>query len=66
MRTYEAAISRPDNLARIQAARRSVERIGGKIAMSPPNAAGMVLVVVTLPEPYTPDDFFPGVPFSEA
>jgi hypothetical protein len=66
MRSYEAVISRPDNLARIQAARRAVERIGGKIVTAPANAAGMVLVVVTLPKPYTPDDFFPGVPFSEA
>jgi hypothetical protein len=66
MRAYEAVISRADNLARVQAARRAVERVGGKIAMAPANAAGMVLVVVTLPEPYTPDDFFPGVPFAEA
>lgn len=65
MASYEAAISRPDNLARIQAARRSVERVGGKVAISRPDAAGMVLVVVTLPEPYTPDDFFPDIPFSE-
>ena len=65
MRSYEAVISRPDNLARIQAARRAIERVGGKIVTAPPNAAGMVLVVVTLPEAYTPEDFVPGVPFSE-
>lgn len=65
MASYEAVISRPDNLARIQAARRAIERIGGTVAIAPPNAVGMVLVVLTLPAPYTPDDFLPGIPFTK-
>jgi hypothetical protein len=64
VRTYEAVFSRPESVARVQAARRAIERAGGRLEIRPPNRAGMVVVTLTLPDPYTPDDFVPGLPFA--
>lgn len=63
MRTYEAALSRQDNLAQVKAATRLIERIGGTVQIDPPTATGIVLVVLTLPETYRPEDILPGLPF---
>jgi hypothetical protein len=64
MLTYEALLTRPDHLALVRAAQREVERVGGRLRIYPPNAAGMTLVELTLPATIRPDAFFPGLPFS--
>jgi hypothetical protein len=63
MRTYEAALSRAENIAQVRAAIRAIERVGGRVSIGPPAPTGVVVVEITLPEPYTPDAFVPGLPF---
>jgi len=63
MRTYEAALTRKENLAQVKAAIRLIEHIGGTVRIAAPTATGMTLVILTLPETYQPDDFLPGLPF---
>ena len=63
MRVYEATLSQRENLTRVQAARRSIERAGGQVKLSPPAASGMVLVTLVLPDPHLPQEFVPGLPF---
>lgn len=63
MRTYEAALSRRDNIAQVKAAIRLIERIGGTVQIEPPTATGITLVVLTLPDTYQPGDILPGLPF---
>ncbi len=63
MQTYEAALSRPDNLAQVKRAIRLIERIGGAVQIAAPTATGMTLVVLILPETYRPEDILPGLPF---
>jgi hypothetical protein len=60
---YQALLSNPENLARLQAARREIERVKGKVSIAAPNKAGLTLVILELPEGYTPDQFVPGLPF---
>jgi hypothetical protein len=64
--TYQALLSNPQNVARVQAAKGEIERAGGRISVAPPSKVGMVLVVIELPEAYRPDQFFPGMPFYPA
>ena len=66
MLTYQALLSNPDNIRRIQAARRDIERVGGRIEIGAPNIAGMVLVLLHLPDTLAPEDVFPGIPFYPA
>jgi len=66
MQEYQALISRPDYLARLQAARAAIERVGGRLVIGAPNAAGIHVVILRLPSRYTPDDFVPGLPFTPA
>lgn len=61
--TYQALLSNPDNLARVQAARRAIERAGGRVTIAPPTKTGMVAVILELPEGQRPDDLVPGIPF---
>ncbi len=63
MRTYEAALARPDNVAQVKAAAHQIERIGGSVQIDAPTATGMTLVVLTLPETHRPEDLLPGLPF---
>lgn len=63
MRTYEAALSRKDNLAQVQAAIRVIERIGGTVQIAASTPTGVTLVVLMLPEIYRPEDVLPGLPF---
>lgn len=60
---YQALLSNPENVARVQAARREVERVGGRVSLAPPTKAGMVAVILELPEGYRPEQFVPGLPF---
>jgi hypothetical protein len=66
LRTFEALLSRPENVARVEAERRAIERAGCMLRVSPPDRTGMILVELTLPEPYLPDDFLPRLPFYPA
>lgn len=61
-RTYEAALSAA-SVARVVAARRSIEEKRGKVLIAPSGTSGMTIVVLTLPEQFTPEMFVPGLPF---
>jgi len=39
VQVYEAILSRPDSIARIRAAQRDIERLGGKVVFAPPAPA---------------------------
>jgi len=62
-KVYEAMLSQPDSIARVQAARWAIERAGGDVKLAPPSSGGMVLVTLVLPDRYLPQDFLPGLPF---
>lgn len=62
-RTYEALITQPENVARVHAGIRAIERVGGSVQIAPPTHDGITLVTLILPDPYRPDQFFPGLPF---
>jgi hypothetical protein len=63
VKVYEAILAHPDSIARVVAAKAAIERAGGRVKLDPPTARGMVLVTLVLPEPYTPRDFLPSLPF---
>ena len=63
MVTYQAMLSNPNNLTRVQAARRAIEAAGGKVTIAPPSKEGMTLVTLLLPEGVFPAHFFPELPF---
>lgn len=63
MQTYEAAITRQDNLVQIKAAIPLIQRIGGTVQISAPTPNGMTLVILILPASYRPEDILPGLPF---
>ncbi len=60
---YQALLSNPENLARVRAAKREIERVKGTVSIAAPNKAGLTLVILELPEGYAPDQFVPGLPF---
>ena len=60
---YQALLANPQNVASVQARMREVEDVGGQLAISPPTRVGMVIVILELPEDYSPEQFFPGIPF---
>jgi hypothetical protein len=60
--TYQAVLSQ-SNAARVHAARRDIERIGGRVVLSPPNQVGLVIAELELPEGYRPEQLLPGLPF---
>lgn len=64
--TYEAVLARPETIQQARAQQRAIERLGGVIEISPPSATGLTLVRLALPEPYTPADVLPGLPFFPA
>lgn len=61
--TFEALLSNPHHIAQVRAATRAIEQIGGDVELFPPKGPGITLVVLTLPEPYQPEIFFPDLPF---
>jgi hypothetical protein len=63
MRTYEAVVARPETITQVRAQQRTIERLGGRVEIGPPSASGMMLVRLRLPDPYTPADVLPGLPF---
>ena len=60
---YQALLSNPQTVTQVRARKRELERLGGRVTLAPPTNVGMVLVILELPEGYTPDQFFPGMPF---
>lgn len=60
--TYQAVLSKP-NAARVQAARRAIERIGGRVTLSAPNQMGLVIAQLQLPDTHRPEHLLPGLPF---
>lgn len=63
MVVYQAMLSNPNNVARVRSVQRAIEQAGGKVSISPPTKVGMVVVMLSLPEGYSPDQFIPGLPF---
>jgi hypothetical protein len=63
MQHFEAMLTRPESLMRVQAARPEIERIGGRMEIQPSGTRDLSLVLLRLPEPYQPDDFLPDIPF---
>ena len=63
MRTYEAALSRKENLEQVKATSRLIERVGGRVQIAVDRATGVTLVILTLPDTYRPEDILPGLPF---
>jgi hypothetical protein len=60
---YQALLGNPHNVAYVRARAQMIERVGGRIAIAPPTRVGMVLVILELPVDYTPEQFFPDIPF---
>ena len=58
---YEALLTQSGALARVQAIRRPIEQIGGALRIEQAGAA--ILVTLILPAQYSPDQFYPGLPF---
>ncbi len=48
---------------RVRPAERIIRREGGTITLTSLEATGLVLVTLSLPEPLTPDRYFPDIPF---
>jgi hypothetical protein len=63
MQHFEAMLTRPDSVLRVQAARPIIERIGGQVEIQPSGSPALLLVLLHLPAPYQPDDFLPELPF---
>jgi hypothetical protein len=63
MQHFEAMLTRPESLMRVQAARPEIQRIGGRIEIQPSGTPDLTLVLLHLPEPHQPDDFLPDIPF---
>ena len=60
---YQALLTKPSSLERVQAQRQAIIKVGGRVHVQPGNVAGQASVVLELPAPYQPDDFLPGLPF---
>ena len=61
--TYQALLANRQNVDRVKRGRHEVERIGGRVEVAPPTTVGMTLVILLLPAGYSPEQFFPGIPF---
>ena len=60
---FEAMLTRPDSLIRVQGARQAIEAAGGRIEIQSSGSPDLTIVLLHLPEPYQPDEFLPDVPF---
>ncbi len=66
MRTFQAQLTLPASIARVQAAAHAIERIGGRVEIRSAGTAGVTIVRLHLPEPHAPERFVPGLPFYPA
>jgi hypothetical protein len=60
--TYQAQLTRPENLARVRAATPLIEQTGGRVEIMSTPTPGVAIVLLHLPEPRHPDEFLPGAP----
>jgi hypothetical protein len=60
---YQAQVTLPTTLARIQAARSVIELSGGKLEFVMTTTPGLTIVRITLPESLPLDAVLPGIPF---
>lgn len=58
---YEALLTQSGALARVQAMRRQIEQNGGALRIE--QAGTAILVTLILPAHYSPEQFYPGLPF---
>lgn len=61
--TYEARLTTPESIKRVQAAKRAVEQVRGTIQIVPTRTPGVVIVLLTLPDGYRAESLLPGIPF---
>ncbi len=61
--TYEARLTTPESIKRVQAAKRAVEQVRGTIQIVPTRTSGVVIVLLTLPDGYRAESLLPGIPF---
>jgi hypothetical protein len=60
---YQAQVTLPATLARIEAARSIIKLAGGKMEIFTTPTPGLTIVRLTLPASLHPDAVLPGVPF---
>lgn len=60
---YEALLANEQSLARVHAARRAIEHVGGRIEIERQAGSAAHVVTIWLPMPYHPDGVLPGLPF---
>jgi hypothetical protein len=63
MQHFEAMLTRPESLIRVQAARLTIESAGGRVEIQPSGSPDLTIVLLLLPEPHQPDEFLPEIPF---
>ncbi len=63
MQHFEAMLTRPESLIRVQGARPAIESVGGRIEIQSSGSNDLTIVLLHLPEPYQPDEFLPELPF---
>jgi hypothetical protein len=62
-RVFQAQLTLPASLMRVQVARPDIERVGGLLEFIPTDVSGLTTVRIHLPERYQPEQFLPGLPF---
>lgn len=60
---FQAQLTLPGSLARVQAATHAIEQAGGRVEIIPTATPGLTTVCLYLPPPYRPEQFLPGLPF---
>ncbi|MGO8947547.1 MAG: hypothetical protein ACLQUY_07765 [Ktedonobacterales bacterium] len=60
---YQAQITLPTTLVRIQATRDAIKQAGGKVDIIPTTTPGLTIVRLSLPESLSPEAILPGIPF---
>ncbi|HET9111134.1 MAG TPA: hypothetical protein VFN78_09945 [Ktedonobacterales bacterium] len=58
---YEALLTQSGSHERVQVMRRRIEQVGGAVQIE--QTGGAILVTLTLPAPYAPEQFYPEMPF---
>lgn len=58
---YEALLTQSGSRERVQVMRRRIEQVGGAVQIE--QSGGAILVTLTLPAQYAPEQFYPEMPF---
>jgi len=64
LRQYQALLTARASVERVKAARREIERAGGRVQMM--TRGTVTVVLLELPPPLLPEQFVPGLPFYPA